>query len=196
MASGNKKIKNLFYQTGCLGSIFKMSAKKYRKYTLNYVANSDIKARALKKHGIDESEVTEVEPLIIWGYEFNCTPKQTKHPTYVDSSGSVKTLSPMVVQTVLLFSDSRVYVYSYGENFATGSHIEQTEEYSYKDIVNIATYEESENIMITKKKSRVVEYTVLRMTVPGDKMVYAYIPDAASETRLKAIKNKIKEKKE
>lgn len=189
MASIQKKIDKMFnHDDGCLASLGAMKPEEYYQYAYSKIQGFDLKNKALKKLGIEESEVSEVEPLSVWGF-----PEDRKSRWSYVYNGIA--LSPEVQGTWMFFSDSRVYVYSFTYNTITEAKKETADEFSYKDIVNISTYEASVEKKY-KKKTETYTYSQLALAVPGDKMYFGCMNDAEMERKLKTIKQKLREKKE
>lgn len=189
MASIEKKIDKMFnHGDGCLASLGAMKPADYYQYAQSKIASLDLKNKGLKKLGIEASEVTEVEPLCVWGFDED----NTTNWLYTVNGTSI---SPKVQGTYMFFSDSRVYLYSYTLNTITGSHKESADEFSYKDIVNISTVESTSEKKI-KKKVETYRWSFLVLTVPGDKMYFGCTDDPDMERKLKTVKQKLREKKD
>lgn len=190
MATPQQKINKMFnHGDGCLASLGAMKPADYYQYAYSKIQSMDLKNKGLKKLGIEESEVTEVEPLSVWGFNSNA-----KSVWYYIYNGVA--LSPEVQGTWMFFSDSRVYLYSYTLNTITDGKKETADEFSYKDIVNISTYESTVERAINKKKTMTYTFSQLALTVPGDKLYFGCVNDPEMERKLKAIKQKLREKKE
>lgn len=190
MASIQKKIDKMFnHDEGCLGSLGAMKPAEYFQYAKSKIDSFDLKNKALKKLGIEESEVSEVEPLNAWGF-----PEDKRSKWGYIYNGVA--LSPEVQGTWMFFSDSRVYVYSFTYNTITDSKKETSDEFFYKDIVNISTYEASVDKTYKKKKTQTLTYSQIALTVPGDKLYFSCMNDSEMERKLKTIKQKLREKKE
>ena len=116
-------------------------------------------------------------------------------------------LSNKYESSILFFSDTQIYVYTYVLDMLSTSKKENCEEYFYKDVTNISSIEEDTEVNITttggcggksikNTKGTISEY-YLKITVPGDQMKLAvYNPDEAFERSIKAAKNKLREKKD
>lgn len=190
MANTQKKIEKMFNGTGCLASLGAMKPGEYYNYVQDKIRSLNVEAKALKKLGIEKSEVSEVEPLIVWGF----APPKTKIENYYESEGTV--LSPDVQATCMFFSDNRVYLYCYSFSTLTSAQKETADEFTYRDIVNISTIEESDEVSYGKKKKKTITYTLLALSVPGEKMRFGCRNDSDTERMVKAAKQKIREMKE
>lgn len=186
------KIDKMFnHGDGCLATMGMMKPEDYYQYCVEKRRSLNLKEKALKKLGIEEEEVKEVTPLIVWGF------KPDENVRWLYRLGNIA-LSPTVETTFMFFSESRVYLYNYSFNTISGAKKESSDEFSYRDIVNISTIEETVEKRGGKKGKEIftTTFTMLALTVPGDKMIFGCINDEDTERMVKAVKQKLREKKE
>ena len=104
--------------------------------------------------------------------------------------------------TWIFASDKQLYVYSYQFNLDEDGKRERTEEYFWKDITNFSTITETREVGVDWD-SKKGEYTSRKnidtqdfaIVVPGDKYICAARQDESVETAIRAMKAKLREKK-
>lgn len=181
--------------TGCFKK--QMSDQQYLDRLNARVAKINYFQRALDKIGLDEDQLKEVPPITIVGFDFDDSQAITSW------TGRYTNLYQV---TLLLFSATQVYLYSYRIDMLSKGVKETCEEYFYRDIVNISTVEESKEINTLKKGGCIGgtkyvkamnNYSRLQVVVPGDKLFCAIDPERNPDldTKIKAAKAKIREKK-
>ena len=186
-----KKVIRYFLRQGLFARI--MKDEEYDELVAKKVAALNIQQKALDKHGLDISQVSEIPPVLFEGYVFDKS---------WSKKGSDNLWRSSRYQTsCILFSDSQVYFYQYTFNLDDVSKKESTDEYFYKDIVNFSTTSETEEVPIydskgNKDKVENINTTRFQMVVPGDKVSCALDRnDEETERIIKAMKNKLREKK-
>lgn len=112
-------------------SMNKISDEEYDKGVASNI--HDMKNRALNKLGLDESEVQEIEPITIGGYNYSGANniKQGKDGLWRTDRYEV---------AMLFFATNDVHCYKYA--FSTtnaGEQTESTDVYFYQDIVSVST---------------------------------------------------------
>lgn len=181
---------------GCIGKLFlrPISDEQYDQMVKDAVDKIGDIQRALNKLGIDESQVQEVKPLRLEGYNFNGNVfiKQGKDRKWRSSSYQI---------TWVLCSDNQLYFYSYTLNLDEDGKKEVAEEYFYKDITNINhTSETEEKITDYDSKgnpiSRAnVSYNEFCISAMGDKRYCAMTANEETERAIQGLKAKLREKK-
>ncbi len=176
-------------ETGCKGLFGKISDEAYDAVVKSAVNASNSYKRALDKIGLDESELKEIPPVTLYGYEDSSFAKTTATGAYRSNLYSV---------THLFFSSTQVYMYQIILNTMKNEKKERTEEYFYKDITNFSTSSDTVESLQFKGCSgapnRVsVEIQKFALIVPGDKFSCATYGDI--DQQVKAMKNKLREKK-
>lgn len=192
-----KVIKYFMAPEGCLSK--NISDEEYDQLVRDKCASLNLKQKALDKTGIDESQVKEIAPIEFqhWHYDKNTRVKRGKDGKYRTSSYQV---------TWMFFSDKQVFVYQYTFNMDEDGKKERTEEYFYKDITNFSTSSESEekesweagkgclNAVPTVSRQN-VEHDVFKLIVPGDQFLCDMVNDSEAESKIQAMKQKLREKK-
>jgi hypothetical protein len=159
----------------------------------------NLRQKALDKTGVDESQVNEIAPCEFKNWSLD---KDTR----VKIGGDGRFRSSAYQVTWLFFSDKQVYVYQYTFNMDKDEKKERTEEYFYKDITNFSTSSESEEKetwgipkgcinkvpTVTRKN---IDRDVFKLIVPGDQFLCEMVNDSEAENKIKAMKNKLREKK-
>ena len=178
-----------FIPTGC----FLLGGVKDSDY--DAVVDAAVKAsnsykRAIDKIGLDEEELKEIPPVTLYGYEDSAFSMTTADGSFRSNLYSI---------THLFFSSTQVYMYQIILNTMKNEKKERTEEYFYKDITNFSTSSETieairlEGCMKNKPNRISVEIQKFSLIVPGDKFSCATYGDI--DTQVKAMKNKLREKK-
>lgn len=184
-----KKVKKTFeHEDGCLKSLGTMNASQYAALIDREIESMNTKQRALSKLGVEIGEVSEIEPLHISG----CN--QVSSDRWVLIADGIWYTS-QAHDTWLFFSESRVLWYKMIINMKTGAVTEQTQEFSYKDVTSVSSSSTNWEKKIRKK---VETHTVdeFAMKVYGEAYRATIYGNPNIEPQLKAMKNKIREKKE
>ncbi len=184
-----KAINYFIPNTGCAGLVGKVSDQDYDAVVKALINSSNSYNRALDKIGMDESELQEIPPVTLYGYESSPFSTTTPDGAYRTNLYSI---------THLFFSSSQVYMYKITLNTMKNEKKERTEEYFYKDITNFSTTTETEEALAFKgclgTPTRVsVETQQFALIVPGDRFSCATYGDIDQQVR--AMKNKLREKK-
>ena len=151
--------------------------------------------KAIEKLGLDETEVNEIEPVLIEGYIFdkNVLAKRNDKNKWISSPYHA---------TWLLFSANQVYVYR--KEFWADENRDNvsTLEYFYKDVTAFRTGQESYEFMDTvingkevDEKIRQVNVDTFTIVVPGDNLKIAARDSVNLEGRVKAMQQLLREKK-
>lgn len=186
-----KAVIRYFLREGCLART--MKDEEYDAIIERLANSQDFKKNALNKFGLDEDQVQEIPPVHFEGYVFN------REKAYVKKGKDDLYRSSLYQITWILFSDTQVYFYQYTFNTDENTKSETADEYFYKDITNFShatttdeyTYYDKNG----KKQIGNVENTKFQITVPGDKMWAAMKQCEENENVVKAMKNKLREKK-
>jgi hypothetical protein len=197
---------------GCFSK--NISDEEFDALVQRKVESMGFKQKALDKIGLDESQVNEIEPVHFENYYGLGLDRNANKDRYWPKSfwvkrGIDKKLRTNAYQVSwLFFSDKQVYVYQYTLNLNEDGKNERTEEYFYKDITNFSTTSDSaEQEQIVAKKGCLgigAKTTVVRqnldtdrfaLIVPGDKFFCELVKNDYSESRIQAMKAKLREKK-
>jgi len=160
-----------------------VTASELDKAAIDYL--SDLKSRALKKLGIDEDEVSEAPPIHFHGYYFKKI--QGESPYYKYENNRYR--SSYYNAVMFLFSNKQVYCYEYRFSLLDDKNTVSTEEVFYRDIISVTTMSETENF-----GEIAINYENFNLKTAAG-MLGATIFDL-DENAVKAMKNKIREKKE
>ena len=180
---------------GCLSK--GMADSEYDAMVMAAVDALNLKARALDKIGLDESEVNEIAPVNFssYCYDGNVFTRVGKSDDYIRSSA--------YQVSWIFFSATQVYLYQYTLNMDDNSKKETTEEYFYKDVVNFNTASETKDVV--KQKTNCLggvknehvnrEYERFSIIVPGDKFYCSLRKTDEIEAAIKGMKALLREKK-
>jgi len=191
-------IKYFLSPGGCLGGGLKDAG--YDTIVQKYATGTDFKQKALSKIGLDESQISEIDPVHFEGYYF---PEKGK--LYVKPGKDRKWRSNLYQISWLFFSSTQVYVYQYTFNLDEDTKKESTEEYFYKDITNFSTSSdtiEREDVLVKvscKGKPeygrKTVEYDRFALVVPGANFYCSMDRKDDNDQIIQAMKQKLREKK-
>ncbi len=181
---------NYFLPDGGCKGIFgkKVTDSEYDAMVAQLVKQTNTMKRALDKIGLDESELKEIPPVTLCGYE---------ESGFSRSSGAGYR-SNLYSVTHLFFSATQVYMYQIILNTMKNERKERTEEYFYRDITNFSTSSDTIEAVTfvgckgTPKKVS-IETQRFALIVPGDKFSCSTYGDI--EQQVRAMKGKLREKK-
>lgn len=190
-------IKYFYGAGGCLSK--GLTDEQYDQMVQRTASSMDFKAKALAKIGLDESQVSEIEPVHFEAYYFT-----NKNDNLNKMGKDYKWRSSEYMVTWIFFSDAQIYVYQYTFNMCSGSKKEQTMDYFYKDVTNFTaaseTYEKDvlDKVSCSGKATYVrksVDANEFRLIVPGDKVVCSMEQNDYTERAIQGMKAKLREKK-
>lgn len=189
-AEQKKAINYFLPDAGCLASFSQVKDEDYDAVVEAAVKASDSFNKAINKIGLDESELQEIPPVTLYGYEPSPNLSRTTE------SGAFR--SNLYSITHLFFSSTQVYMYQLILNTMKNEKKERTEEYFYKDITNFSTSTETTESKQIKGcmggiSTVSVEIQRFGLIVPGDRFTCSTYGDI--EDSVKAMKNKLREKK-
>lgn len=172
----------------------RITDEEYDRIVIDTIKQSNFKEKALAKHGLDESQVTEIEPVHFEGWLFGEKADWAKY------GEDHKPRSSAYDITWLLFSSSQVYIYKNTIHFNKDDKKVETEEYFYKDITNFSTVTDTkeQNVWNDKSKKREVkniDSNDFTITVPGDKFYCSMLQNEYTERAIQGMKAKLREKK-
>ena len=183
---------------------FKISDYEYDELVVNKYLELDLYKKALDKIGKDESEVNEIKAIVFkdWHYEKGNDKIRVKK----GKDGKLRSSAYQV--SWLFFSDTQIYTYKYTFHMDSNNTSETTQEYFWQDITNFTTSTESveterkDSIKFLFRRPELIfrrnidTYHVFRLIVPGDEFKCTLENDEISEKKIKAMKFKLREKKE
>ena len=186
-----KKVIRYFLREGCLSRV--MKDEEYDGIVNRMATEQNFKQRAIDKFGLDEDQLQEIPPVHFEGYLFD------REKAYVKKGKDDLYRSSRYQITWLFFSDTQVYFYQYTFNTDENTKSETADEYFYKDVTNFSHATTTDEFYRYDKNGKKhienVENTKFQITVPGDKMWAAMSQNEKNENVVKAMKNKLREKK-
>ena len=177
--------------SGIIGMLTKKKDADFDAVLKTLIDGSDSYKRALNKIGLDEDELKEIPPVTLYGFD-----SEGSKLARIGDDGVYR--SNLYTITHLFFSSTQVLMYQLTLDTISGSKKERTEEYFYKDITNFSTSTDTTESLQFKGCSGTpnrisVEIQRFSLIVPGDKFSCATFGDI--EANVKAMKNKLREKK-
>lgn len=186
-----KKVIRYFLREGCLSRV--MKDEEYDEIVNRMATEQNFKQKAIDKFGLDEDQLQEIPPVHFEGYLFD------REKAYVKKGKDDLYRSSRYQITWLFFSDTQVYFYQYTFNTDENTKSETADEYFYKDVTNFSHATTTDEFYRYDKNGKKhienVENTKFQITVPGDKMWAAMSQSEKNENVVKAMKNKLREKK-
>ena len=150
-----------------------------------------IKEKALKKLGLDEDEVTAIEPIVFYG---NYHKNISKGLWYKRGKDDIVRASNYQA-VVLFFSEQQVYSYTYAFSIIADDRRESTDEYFYRDIVSASTNTDNVEVTLAGKKENVT-FDEFLLTTSGGTSISATLRDHNDADRsIKAMKSLLRQKK-
>ena len=187
--------------SGCLASEAKpITDQAFDELLASKIKEINIETKALEKTGVDASEVQEVKPVFLQGYEFG-------EPDALIHRGKDGVWRCSHYQlTMIYFSSKQIFFYQYSFNLINDETTEFTDEYFYKDITNFSTTLETREKRVdvhaggclsndTKPKIEIVQYSSFRLVVPNDVKKCSMTSSNELEQTIAGIKNKLRDKK-
>ena len=208
---------------GCLGGgLFGTKDKDFDNILHSHIGKLNIYEMALQKLGVDESQIKEIDPILLDGFFFD-------HPRFIGAASvayalgdSVKALDKMEIDPIgtyvkkgadgvyrfskykfsyLLFSIKQLYIYSYRFDLTNFRTYEETVEFFYKDIDSIRVITKVNDRQIYGKgclgfldiSYETFTYPELQITVPGAS--FSCSLKTENENTILGLKNLIREKK-
>lgn len=144
-----------------------------------------LKEQALEKLGVDEDEVSEIEPILFGGYDYSnyTLSKQGE-------DGIWRTNKYEVVY--LFFSQNEVHCYTLEFSTSESKSIESTDVYFYKDVVSVSTCSKS-----VKIGGYEYEYEMFKLVTAGGTVLEVSLKDVEKNSRnsINAMRQLLREKK-
>ena len=167
--------------------------EQYDQMIIKVLESNDYKQKAINKIGLDESEISEIEPVHFEGFVYD------KNSFYKRGKDG-KDRSSKYQITWLFFSATQVYMYQNTFNMDEDGKKENTEEYFYKDITNFSTVSETEEVSSYDPKAKKnvlvnMDSTKFSLVVPGDKLFCSMEQNDYTEASVKGMKAMLREKK-
>ncbi len=128
----------IFCGFGCRDGFNKLTDAEYDKMVADYV-NANLEKWALKKFGINESDVSRINPIFLGGYCFDGNIMTKVGLDRIGRSNKYKA-------AILLFSQQELYCYVVTFYTTSGDYrSDSAQVYFYKDIVTVSTKTETIN---------------------------------------------------
>lgn len=187
---------------GCFGS-GDMTIEEYIAHIQTTINNLHLKARAIEKIGLDESQISEIPPVLLNSFVYRGDDVVTK--TETTNEGLWKTVSNKYSVTWIFFSDTQIYTYTYIFDTISDNSVELTRDVFYKDVTCIRTEHEVVEHIRSKRKGCLGketfyhqnnEYDTLSISVPGDSYSFWCKTTETIEQSIQAAKAMIREKKD
>ena len=189
---------------GCLNKESPWKMADYLAHVTDKVNALNLKAKAIEKIGLDESEIQEIEPIMLSSFIFD-------KDTYIKISGDSAVSSQYAV-TWLFFSATQVYTYKFILDTTSDNTWEITHDLFYTDITCFTTQKKVvENIkskMVSaggcsgclggmkeniSKRNYVID--TLEIDVPQASFSFEMRDSANIERSIQAVKNMLRDKK-
>lgn len=164
------------------------------------------KERALSRLGLDEEQVSEIPPVCFQGFTTLEGDVKGIKNDWIRLTESGRVVTPTKELTWLFFGNDQVFVYEVRVDTCDNSlKSERTLEYFYKDVTAFASSSDSIRTKVPKivkgcvpKKvfeDRTVEQESFRIVVPGESFECPLSPEDDNESKISAMKQKLREKK-
>lgn len=198
--SEQQAIIKFFYgaKGGCMSS--GMTVQQYQEKVNARLSTLNTKQMALKKLGIDEDEVREIEPVSFEGYCFT-----DKSDNLVARASANTWVSSDYQITWLFFGEKELFVYQHSFSMINDSKRENTLQYFYQDVTNFAAASDTHQKWVSEPKGgcsggneyRQVSTDVdeFRIVVPGDVLNCSMTPTDNTDSAIRAMRNKLREMK-
>lgn len=153
----------------------------------------NLKERALKKHGLDEDQIKEADPIEFNGYLYDDVPSTCMYQVGKDRLWR----SSFYEGVMFLFSAEQVYCYKYRFSLIADEKREQTEEYFYRDIVSAATQSKTKEYKNKAGKTENINYEFFKLTTSGGTVMDAAIRNMGDSDRpIQAMKSLLRNNKQ
>lgn len=149
---------------------------------------ANMKARALKKLGVDEDEVNEIAPISFDGYVYN--------NALIKLGKDGKYRSSKYQAVMFFFSGNEVHCFTYDFSITESGQRESTDVYFYKDIVSVSTQTEGTEYSVGKGKSSQFDYEYFKLTTTGGTSISCSVRNIDDAQRsINGMRSLIKSKK-
>lgn len=149
---------------------------------------ANMKIRALRKLGIDENEISEVDPICFHGYVYD--------NAMIQKGDDNKYRSSKYQAVIFLFASDEVYCFKYNFSITENIQSESTDVYFYKDIVSVATQTTGTEYSVGRGKKSQFDYEYFRLTTTGGVSVSCTVRNSDdAESSINKMRALIKSKK-
>lgn len=192
--------------SGCLKKLTKMKIDEYERMVMERCNALNIKQRALDRIGLDESQISEINPITLHSYVYS-TKKGLEEGILLKIVDNAAVTSKYEV-TWLFFSQEQIYAYSLIFDMISDEIFEDVQEFFYTDITCFETSNHLvENIRVdlkgclktkgclnaTIKDNYMVDS--FKITVPGKNYSVAMRNSGNQFSSIQAAKAMLREKK-
>lgn len=192
---------------GCFSKTF-VTDEEYLEIVNEQVGSLEKrKALALSKLGLDEAQVNEIPPVCFQGFALLEDDVKGIKQDWIRLTSSDRLVTPTKEITWLFFGNEQVYVYKVRVDTCDNSlKSERTQEYFYRDVTAFASSSDSvrTKVPVIKKGcgnqtveyvDRNVEKESFRIVVPGEIFECPLSTEDDNESKISAMKQKLREKK-
>ena len=166
-----------------------VSDSDYDNAVKAYISN--LKSQALEKLGVDESEVNEVAPIILTGYDFE------EKVSRVKQGKDGKWRSNIYKVVALFFSPHELHGYTLKFNTLHDAKTEGTDVYFYQDIVSVSTLSLTSKVTVDGKEITIDNPEAFKLTTKGGTSLTVNLSDAAyGQESVRAMRALLREKKQ
>ena len=183
---------------GCLSKSYGLTTDEYVKLVQEKVDSLNTKAKAIAKIGLDESEISEIEPIALASFVFD-------DDVYIKVENGVA-VSSQYALTWIFFSATQIYTYKYIFDTTSDNTWEFTNDFFYTDVTCLSTVRRlKEKIDAVVGKgcfSKGIDYVhnnyvvdTFEIIVPGTSYSFSMRNGEAYESSIQAAKAMLREKK-
>jgi hypothetical protein len=122
---------------GCLKKRSKMKIDEYEKMIVDRCNSLDIKQRALQRIGLDESEISEINPISLHSYVYTLSQIKSRDILLKIVKNTAVTSKYEVAW--LFFSKDQIYAYTIEFDMISDEIVEDVHEFFYTDITCFET---------------------------------------------------------
>jgi hypothetical protein len=130
-----KRVIDFFFsqgkEGGCLSKSYNLTMDEYLKLVQDKVNNLNTKAKAIEKIGLDESEISEIEPIALASFVYD-------DDVHIKVEDGVA-VSSQYALTWIFFSATQIYTYKYIFDTTSDNTWEFTNDFFYNDITCFST---------------------------------------------------------
>ena len=167
---------------GCMSSNKTEPVQPYHSFVREKMAALNTQQKALEKFGVELEQVSEIEPLAIYGYVYD-----KNEGAFLTNDGIYTNVYEV---TWLFFSDTQIYSYTYRMDVLCNDVQETCREYFYKDVTSVTTIDEmvettdvssvKSGCMSSPQETTTVDRrykSFLRVVVPNDRFYCSVFPE-------------------
>lgn len=172
---------------GCLKKINKMKIDEYEKMIIDRCNALNIKQRALQRIGLDEEEISEINPISLHSYVYTRSELRDKDVLLKIVNDTAVTSKYEV--TWLFFSQTQIYAYSIDFDMISDNVVEDVQEFFYSDITCFQTINSLESEIRFDFKGCLRTKGCLNSTVKDNYMVDTFVITVPGKQFAVSMKN-------